>query len=82
MCIRDSPLPANALAFTVAGVPIIYERVASTSQLSIFRDGTANSATRFAGTQLDATVSNELLQRTGKIHRVLVQLGPEIKLPE
>lgn len=76
------PLPANALAFTVAGVPIIYERVASTSQLSIFRDGTANSATRFAGTQLDATVSNELLQRTGKIHRVLVQLGPEIKLPE
>ncbi len=68
-------LPANALAFTVAGVPVVYKRGGDVSQHQVHRHNSTESVATFNGTQLSSSTATDLLQRTGKIHRIVVQLG-------
>ncbi len=72
-------LPAAGLAFTVAGVPIIYERTSAASAHTVHYSGTA-PGTRTAGTHLDAATSQELLKRTGRIRHIVVEIGDEFTL--
>ena len=65
-------LPAHALAFTIAGVPIIYQLSTGSAQHLVHRRDSAHGG---AGTWLDAATTNELLQRTQQIDHIVVQLG-------
>ena len=69
-------LPADSLAFTVAGVPVIYQRTAGPAQHRIHHASSATSAppTR-SGTLLDPVSSSDVLQRTSRIHHLVVELG-------
>lgn len=72
-------LPSNALAFTVAGVPVIYQRTSGPSSHSIQRRGQSGTDD-FTGSQLSASNSLGLLSRSGEIEQVLVRIGSEFDL--
>lgn len=72
-------LPANALAFTLAGVPIIYERVTGESSHTVFTTKT-EGADPVSGTHLDRPTSEALLKRTGRIDHITVRIGPDFTL--
>jgi len=65
-------LPAHALAFTVAGVPVVYEQSAGLAQYVVQREPSAET---FMGRRLDSGICAELLQRTGRIQHIVVKLG-------
>ncbi|MBT5902175.1 MAG: hypothetical protein HOH58_08725 [Opitutaceae bacterium] len=70
-------LPENALAFTLTGVPIVYQRVKGASEHVVYRGKDLDIATTQTGTNLNTETSNALLQRINKIHHIVVKLGDE-----
>ncbi len=66
-------LPAGAIGFTFCGLPIFYRRSTRSMRLQLhFADGRVRE---FPGTQLGASLSAEIFQRSGRIHHVEVDLG-------
>lgn len=68
-------LPTGSLAFTVAGVPIIYQRTEGPAQLRIHHESSANATQTSSGTLLDSARSSDVLQRTSRIHHIVAELG-------
>ncbi len=74
---RTLSLPANALAFTVAGIPIVYQ-LSDDKSRHVVHGKTSMDA---AGTQLDVPISEALLKRSGHIDHIVVTIGTEFDLP-
>lgn len=72
-------LPVDSLAFTIAGVPIIYQRVSGKSQHLVHQSNLPTEPEVYANTLLDQSTGDALLQRTGHINHIVVQLGPEFE---
>ena len=64
-------LPPQSLAFTVCQTPFIY-RLSDQDALTVVRSG--RNSTRSAELTLDAESSRDVLQRTGKVRAVQVEL--------
>jgi hypothetical protein len=67
-------LPAESLAFTVCGVPVIYRLSGQTTTTVTMADGRCQS---IAGTRLDADLSDTIFDRTGDVSRITVELCPK-----
>lgn len=76
---RTINLPKNSLAFTFAGVPVIYERTDGETSHTVHFPHPKPSSTA-PGSQLDAATSRELLVRDGRVGHVHVKLGPDVVL--
>lgn len=72
-------LPEHSLAFTLAGVPIVYQHVSGASEYAVYRGTEVESAPAHVGTLLDVEASQDLLQRTNKIHHIVVKLGDDFR---
>lgn len=73
--LRDTPLPAGALAFSYCGVPVTYRRTGGASTTGIrLADGRAR---QFPGAALDAATSAALFARDGTIAAIDVALGTD-----
>jgi len=68
---KSLDLPPQSLAFTVCQTPFIY-RLSDQDALTVVRSG--RNSTRCAELTLDAESSRDVLQRTGKVRAVLVEL--------
>ncbi|MEO1077176.1 MAG: hypothetical protein AAFX41_14625, partial [Bacteroidota bacterium] len=64
-------VPARAMAFTYAQVPVLYRR-ASTPRIELVRSETESQA--FEGSALPADVSADVFDRTGTIARIVVDV--------
>ncbi|MEL6770973.1 MAG: hypothetical protein AAFP18_07905 [Bacteroidota bacterium] len=64
-------VPAGAMAFTYAQVPVLYRR-ASTPRIELVRSETESQA--FEGSALPADVSADVFDRTGTIARIVVDV--------
>ncbi|GAB5561043.1 MAG: hypothetical protein SynsKO_26900 [Synoicihabitans sp.] len=77
---RSLSLPAMALAFTVAGVPIVYHQSKGNSRHIVHWINGKKEAAIESGTELDQSTSDALLQRRGKIDHIVVELGSDLPL--
>jgi hypothetical protein len=69
-------LPADSLVFTVAGVPVSYQRGPGTSNHTVVpTNQNASPPTAIPGTCLSVAASALLLKRTGQIHHIEIKLG-------
>jgi hypothetical protein len=68
---KSLDLPPQSLAFTVCQTPFIY-RLSDQDALTVVRSG--RNSTRSAELTLDAESSRDVLQRTGKVRAVQVEL--------
>ena len=68
---KSLDLPPQSLAFTVCQTPFIY-RLSDQDALTVVRSG--SNSTRSAELTLDAESSRDVLQRTGKVRAVQVEL--------
>jgi hypothetical protein len=66
-------LKAGELAFTYCQVPVIFRRARKTSLAVVRADGSRRSVETPC---LDAATSREIFERTGKVARIEVCLGP------
>ena len=70
-------LPEASLAFTLTGVPIVYQHVTGTSEYAVYCGTEVEPAQAKVGTLLDAEASHDLLQRANKIHHIVVKFGDD-----
>jgi hypothetical protein len=71
---EELTVPAEALAFTLAGTPVIYRRNGKGARLRIaWADGRADD---LPGCRLDEAASAALLARDGTLGQIEVELGP------
>lgn len=69
-------IPPNAIAFTLCQIPIVYQLGTQSSIALTDADG---SITNVAGTQLDASISQQVFGRTGSIQQMVVTI-PRVSL--
>jgi len=63
-------MPSGSLAFTICQVPVIYEKITGSAWVQVtFADKTT---TEFTGSRLDARVSAEVFNRSGRVERIRV----------
>jgi hypothetical protein len=70
----EQVIPADGLAFTFCGVPVIYRRSDSTGLQVVHRDGRTTVLARPA---LPQEISASIFQRRGEIELLEVRFGPE-----
>ncbi len=70
---RTEELPAGSLGFTVCQVPVIY-RIGAQPRLRIQR--AEGPELQLEGTELPASLSEELFRRSGRVQRIEVELPP------
>ena len=67
------PLAADTLAFQCCGVPVVYHRHASASEIEIeFASGERRT---FPGDRIDADLTRRICGRTGDVDRIHVRIG-------
>jgi hypothetical protein len=68
---RNEELPADSLAYTLCGVPVVY-RLADTASLRVF--GEQDSSTVLPGNRLGPELSRSLFSRDGRITKLVVDI--------